>query len=108
KFEGALAAVGFDHLESAFSQPLGHQAAERSLVVDEEQMGGATHFGGANILTQASLRIGGNQPIQGFEVVLGPCGPLCKLLRAVTIRGPLSKYGPPDPLYHEGLRGCWS
>jgi hypothetical protein len=36
QFEGALAAIGFDHLESTFSQPFGHQSAECGLVVDEE------------------------------------------------------------------------
>jgi hypothetical protein len=34
-----------------------------------------THNGSANILTQASLRIGGNQPIQGLRSCWGPVAP---------------------------------
>ena len=56
EFEGLFAAVGLHDLESALGQALGHQAAQRGLVVDEEQMGGGTHLGGANILTQASAK----------------------------------------------------
>ena len=75
ELEGPFAAVGLHDLESALGQPLGHQSAERGLVVDKQEMGGGAHLGGANILTQASLRIGAQQPIQLLEVVSGPCGP---------------------------------
>ena len=39
QLEGLFAAVGLDDFEPALGQALGHQPAERGLVVDEEQMG---------------------------------------------------------------------
>ena len=54
QLQGPLAAIGLHNLKAPFGQPLGHQAAERGLVIDDKQVrGGTRRLQGANILTQA-------------------------------------------------------
>ena len=46
-----FAAIRFNDLVAAFGQPLGHEAAERGLVVHEQQVGRRGRVHGANRLT---------------------------------------------------------